>query len=105
MVFFVKNRQKKVAYFQKHMIIVNDDNSVSVSFGRVAELYILHYSLLKNTHLKSQSCLQTLQLIKQELITLCKVEEATDFIEWEVAGNKKTTNRIDDIIKTYSQRL
>ena len=62
-------------------IIINEDNTVSVPFGHVAESYILHHPLLKNTRLKSQSCLQTPQLIKEELIKLCHVEGATDFLE------------------------
>ncbi|KAF0524637.1 gephyrin: PROVISIONAL [Gigaspora margarita] len=83
----------------ENQIIFNEDNTVSVPFGRVAESYILHHPLLKNTRLKSQSRLKTPQLIKQELIALCHVEGAADFIEWEVDGNKKSTNRIDDIIR------
>ncbi|CAG8521385.1 15269_t:CDS:2 [Cetraspora pellucida] len=47
-------------------IIVNNDNTVFIPFGRVVESYILHYPLLKNTRLKSQSRLQTSQLINQE---------------------------------------
>jgi hypothetical protein len=83
----------------ENQIIVNNDNTVSVPFGRVAESYILHHPLLKNTRLKSQSRLHTPQLIKQGFITLCRVEGAADFIEWEAAGIKKSTNRIDDVIK------
>ncbi|CAG8532867.1 8888_t:CDS:2 [Cetraspora pellucida] len=56
-------------------IIFNKNNTVSVPFGHIAESYILHYFLLKNTCLKFQSCLQTPQLIKEGLITLCHVED------------------------------
>ncbi|CAG8755252.1 9074_t:CDS:1, partial [Cetraspora pellucida] len=64
----------------KNKIIFNKNNTVSVPFGRIAESYILHHPLLKNTCLKFQSHLQTSQLIKKELITLCHVKDAADFL-------------------------
>ncbi|RHZ85330.1 hypothetical protein Glove_67g95 [Diversispora epigaea] len=83
----------------ENQIIYNNDNTVSVPFGRAAEWYILQHPLLKNTRLKSQSCLNTPQLIKEQIIKLCRVEGAVDFLEWECIGKKKSTNRIDDIIE------
>ncbi|RHZ78501.1 hypothetical protein Glove_162g92 [Diversispora epigaea] len=64
----------------ENQIIYNNDNTVSVPFGRAAEWYILQHPLLKNTQLKSQSHLNTPQLIKKQL---CRVEGAVDFLEWE----------------------
>ncbi|RHZ45370.1 hypothetical protein Glove_680g85 [Diversispora epigaea] len=83
----------------ENQIIYNNDNTVSVPFGRAAEWYILQHPLLKNTRLKSQSRLNTPQLIKEQIIKLCRVEGAVDFLEWECIGKKKSTNRIDDIIE------
>src|SRR6185436_4010047 len=83
----------------ENQIIYNNDNTVSVPFGRAAEWYILQYPLLKNTRLKSQSRLNTPQLIKEQIIKLRRVEGAVDFLEWECIGKKKSTNRIDDIIE------
>ncbi|KAF0555766.1 gephyrin: PROVISIONAL [Gigaspora margarita] len=92
-------QQAKNSSSLENQIIINDDNTVYVPFGHAAESYILYHSLLKSTCLKSQSCLRTPLLINQGLITLCRVKGAADFIEWEAAGNKQSTNRIDDIIK------
>ncbi|CAG8661931.1 7905_t:CDS:2, partial [Diversispora eburnea] len=55
----------------------------SVPFGCAAKWYILQYPLLKNTRLKSQSHLNTSQLIKKQIIKLCHIEGAVDFLEWE----------------------
>src|SRR5689334_9145716 len=83
----------------ENQIIYNDDNSVSVPFGRIAEWYLLQLLLLKNTRLKSQSRLKTTKLIHDKLITLNRVDGAVDFTEWLASGNQKSTNRIDDILK------
>ncbi|CAB4379278.1 unnamed protein product [Rhizophagus irregularis] len=63
-----------------HLIQYNDDNSVNVPFGRVAEWYIFNHPLLKN------------------------IQGAVDFIEWNTKdGEIKSTNRIDDIVKLTSK--
>ena len=76
------------------------ENSVNVPFGRTAEYYLKNHPLLKNIRLKSQSRKKTPELIKEGVISIERVEGAIDFIEWETkAGQIKSTNRIDDIIK------
>ena len=76
------------------------ENSVNVPFGRTAEYYLKNHPLLKNICLKSQSRKKTPELIKEGVISIERVEGAIDFIEWETkAGQIKSTNRIDDIIK------
>ena len=82
----------------------NEDNSVNVPFGRAAEWYIANHSLLKNRRLKSQSRWYTSEFVKEEYITLQRVEGAVDFMEWQTrAGKTKSTNRIDDIIVLTSK--
>ncbi|CAG8577927.1 3250_t:CDS:1, partial [Cetraspora pellucida] len=75
------NQGIAVIMILENEIIFNGNNTVSVPFGHIAESYILHHPFLKNTHLKSQSHLQTPQLIKEGLITLCHVEDVADFLE------------------------
>src|ERR1044071_9263760 len=83
----------------EHLIQYNDDNSVNVPFGRVAEWYISNHPLLKNIHLKCQNRRRTTELIKADIISINRVEGAVDFIEWNTKkGDIKSTNRIDDII-------
>ena len=47
----------------------------------------------------SQSRLYVNQLIREGLIKLRRVEEATDYIEWEASGIRKSTNSVDDILE------
>ncbi|GBB98656.1 hypothetical protein RclHR1_03290014 [Rhizophagus clarus] len=68
--------QEYSAYIQ-----YNEDNSVKVPFGHVAEWYISYHSLLKNRRLKSQSRLYTSELVKEGYIAIQRVEGAIDFIE------------------------
>src|SRR6266498_5459754 len=76
------------------------ENSVNVPFGRVAEHYLKNHPLLKNIRLKSQSRKKTSELIREGIISIERVEGAVDFIEWQTkTGQKKSTNRIDDIVK------
>ncbi|PKY61806.1 hypothetical protein RhiirA4_432072 [Rhizophagus irregularis] len=87
-----------------YLIQYNDDNSVNVPFGRVAEWYIFNHPLLKNIRLKYQSRKRTPELIKADIIKICRVEGAVDFIEWNTKdGEIKSTNRIDDIVKLTSK--
>ena len=82
----------------------NEDDSVNVSFGRVAEWYIANHSLLKNRRLKSQSRWYTSELVKEEYITIQRVEGAVDFMEWQTrTGKTNSTNTIDDIIVLTSK--
>lgn len=84
----------------EHFIQYNDDGTVNVPFGRVAEWYIENHSILKGFRLKCQSRKRTPDLIKEGIITISRVEGAADFIEWKTKkGETKTTNRIDDSIK------
>ncbi len=84
----------------ENLIQYNDDNTVNVPFGRVAEWYILNNPLLKDIRLKCQSRRRTSELVKENLISVNRVGGAVDFIEWNTKkGNIKSTNRIDDIIK------
>ena len=77
----------------------NEDNSVKVPFGRVAEWYIANHPLLKDRRLKCQSRLYTSSLVKEGIINIERVEGAVDFVEWTTkAGQTKSTNRIDDIL-------
>ena len=85
--------------YENQIIYNNDDNTVSVPFGRAAEWYIANHPLLKNTRLKSQSRLHTTKLIREGFIQLYRIDGATDYIEWEASGVIKSTNRIDDILK------
>ena len=48
----------------------NEDNSVKVPFGRVAEWYIANHPLLKDRRLKCQSRLYTSSLVKEEIINI-----------------------------------
>jgi hypothetical protein len=82
----------------------NNDNSVNVPFGRVAEWYIVNHPLLKNIRLKCQTRRETSGLIKSGIINVNRVEGAVDFIEWNTKkGDIKSTNRIDDIITLTSK--
>ena len=81
------------------LIQYNDDETVNVPFGRVAEQYISKHPLLKNIRLKCQSRKKTPELINQNIITVGRVEGAIDYIEWKTnKGEIKSTNRIDDIV-------
>jgi hypothetical protein len=85
----------------ENLIQYNDDNSVNVPFGRVAEWYIINHPLLKNIRLKCQT---RRGLIKAGIINVSRVEGAVDFIEWNTKkGDTKSTNRIDDVIKLTSK--
>ena len=56
--------------------------------------------MLKNIRLKCQSRKKTPELIKQNIITVGRVEGAIDYIEWKTNKREtKSTNRIDDIVK------
>src|SRR3954447_16940841 len=83
----------------ENLIQYNDDDTVNVPFGRVAEWYTSNHLLLKNIKLKSQSRKNTFELVKKNIITVSRVEGAVDYIEWSTKNeNTKSTNRIDDII-------
>ncbi|PKK55634.1 hypothetical protein RhiirC2_722348, partial [Rhizophagus irregularis] len=87
-----------------HLIQYNDDDTVNLPFGRVAEWYITNHPLLKNIRLKCQTRRRTPELINEGFISLNRVEGAVDFIEWSTKkGHVKSTNRIDDIIKLTSK--
>src|ERR1043165_9796137 len=81
----------------------NEDNSVNVPFRRAAEWYIANHSLLKNRRLKSQSRLYTSELVKEEYITIQRVEGVVDFMNGKLKLEKQSTNRIDDIIVLTSK--
>jgi len=84
----------------ENLIQYNDDNTVNIPFGRVAEWYILNNPLLKDIRLKCQSRRRTSELVKENLISINRVGGTIDFIEWNTKkGNIKLINRIDDIIK------
>lgn len=83
----------------ENQIIYNNDNTVSIPFGRAAEWYIVNHPLLRNARLKSQSRLYVNTLIREGFIKLRRVEGATDYIEWETSGIRKSTNRVDDILE------
>ena len=84
----------------ENLVQYNDDNTVNVPFGRIAEWYILNNPLLKDIRLKCQSQRRTPELVKENLIEVNRVGDTVDFIEWNTKkGNVKSTNRIDDIIK------
>ena len=76
----------------ENQIIYNNDNSVSVPFGCVAEWYILQHPLLQNTRLKSQSRVKTSKLIHEELIELYRIDGAVNFAEWTACNKQKSTN-------------
>ncbi|KAF0450146.1 proteophosphoglycan ppg4 [Gigaspora margarita] len=79
---------------------VNADGSINLPFGRTLETYINSLPLLVSCKLKKQSQLYVNESIKAGLITLKSVEGAIDYITWKtVQGQKKSTNRIDDIIE------
>ncbi|GES96334.1 hypothetical protein GLOIN_2v1872702 [Rhizophagus clarus] len=59
----------------------NEDKSVKLPFGHIAEWYISNHSLLKNRCLKSQSRLYTSELVKEGYITIQRVKGAIDLIE------------------------
>lgn len=87
----------------ENLIQYNDDETVKVPFGRVAEWYISKHPMLKNIRLKCQSRKKTPGLIKQNIITVGRVDGAVDYIEWKTnKGETKSTNRIDDIIHLTS---
>jgi len=65
----------------ENLIQYNDDNTVNVSFGHIAEWYILNNLLLKDICLKCQSQRRTSELIKENLISVNRVGGAIDFIE------------------------
>ncbi|KAF0541198.1 gephyrin: PROVISIONAL [Gigaspora margarita] len=79
---------------------INTDGSINLPLGRALETYINSLPLLVNCKLKKQSRLYVNENIKAGLITLKCVEGAIDYIVWKtVQGQKKSTNRIDDIIE------
>ncbi|GET55934.1 hypothetical protein RhiirA1_472929 [Rhizophagus irregularis] len=81
------------------LIQYNDDGTVNIPFSQIAEWYISKHPLLKSTRLKCQSRKKTLDLIKQNIITVSRIEGAIDFIEWKTnKGETMFTNRIDDTI-------
>ncbi|PKY61185.1 hypothetical protein RhiirA4_431644, partial [Rhizophagus irregularis] len=60
---------------------------------------IFNHPLLKNIHLKCQSRKRTPELIKADVIKICRIKSAVDFIEWNMKDGKiKSTNRINDIL-------
>ena len=65
----------------KNLIQYNDDNTVNIPFGRVAEWYIVNHLLLKNIRLKCQTRRETAGLVKAGIINISRVEGAVDFIE------------------------
>jgi site-specific DNA-adenine methylase len=79
----------------ENLIQYNDDNTVNVPFGRVAEWYTSNHLLLKSIKLKSQSRKNTSELVKKNIITVSRVEGAVDYIEcmeykrWEYEVNKQ----------------
>jgi hypothetical protein len=88
----------------ENLIQYNDDDTVNVPFGRVAEWYISNHPLLKNIRLKCQSRKNTSDLVNKNIITIDRVEGAVDYIEWNTKkGSTKSTNRIDDVIKLTSE--
>jgi hypothetical protein len=80
----------------ENLIKYNDDNSVNVPFGRVAEWYIINHPLLKNIRLKCQMRRETAGLIKAGIINVSRV---LILLNGTQKGDTKSTNRIDDIIK------
>jgi site-specific DNA-adenine methylase len=52
----------------ENLIQYNDDNTVNVPFGRVAEWYTSNHLLLKSIKLKSQSRKNTSELVKISLL-------------------------------------
>ena len=86
----------------------NNDGSVNVAFGRTAEWYLKQVPILKNCRLKNQSRQATPSLVKSGILTVERVQGAADYLEWKTkTGIKKSTNRIDDILKltTKGQEL
>ena len=77
----------------------NNDGSVNVPFGRAAEWYLANIPILENCRLKNQSRQITPALIKAGILTIERVQEAADYLEWTTKlGTKKSTNHIDDIV-------
>ncbi|PKB98210.1 hypothetical protein RhiirA5_431742 [Rhizophagus irregularis] len=86
-------------FFLTRLIQYNDDGTVNIPFSQIAEWYISKHPLLKSTRLKCQSRKKTLDLIKQNIITVSHIEGAIDFIEWKTnKGETMFTNRINDTI-------
>jgi hypothetical protein len=54
----------------ENLIKYNDDDTVNIPFGRVAEWYISNHSLLKNIRLKCQSRKKTSELVNEILLPL-----------------------------------
>src|SRR5947209_10812231 len=78
----------------------NNDGSVNVAFGRAAEWYLTQVPILENCRLKNQSRQATSSLVKSGILTVERVQGAIDYLEWKTkTGVKKSTNRIDDILK------
>jgi len=61
-------------------------------FGRAAEWYTVNRPLLINARLIVYT------LICEGFIKLRRVE-ATDYIEWETSGIRKSANRVDDVLE------
>src|SRR2546430_794219 len=88
----------------ENLVQYNDDDTVNVPFGRVAEWYISNHPLLKNIRLKYQSRKKTSELINENIIAISQVEGAVDYIEWHTKKrHTKSINRIDDVIKLTSE--
>ena len=84
----------------ENQIKYNSDGSVNVPFGRAAEWYLTNVPILKNCRLKNQSRQATSSLVKSGILTVERVQGAIDYLEWKTkTGVKKSTNRIDDILK------
>ena len=84
----------------ENLIQYNNDNTVNVPFGRVAEWYIVNHPLLKNIRLKCQSRRGTPELIKAGIISINRVEGAVDFIEWKT--NKGEQNPLIGLTISYN---
>jgi len=65
----------------ENLIQYNNDDTINIPFGRIAEWYISNHLLLKNIKLKCQSRKNTSELVKKYIITISLVEGAVDYIE------------------------
>lgn len=79
---------------------IEADGTICLPFGRAVEKHLLALPISQKIQYKKQSRHKVNDAIKQELVTLHRVEGALDQLAWEtVVGQCKSTNRLDDILK------
>jgi len=81
-----------------HNDVGNDDNTVRLPLGRPVERYLYNLPILASARLRCQSRKEVNEAVAAGLITVERVPEAFDHLEWTTKGGTvKSTKWIEDL--------